>query len=179
MWALQNEDASPHLVIIDPGNDQQIDAVSILIATPHGGGYDDIVFRGCNVFISASNPSRNPNTGPAIVSARLDNGVVKIKPLLVGDAKAIDVPTGATIKLNLQDPDSMTLDPQGNIVLDSQADQELIYVTHPGESNQEALRLPLSFLSAGKFIPVETDDTAFVTGSDGFILFADGPEHSV
>ena len=67
----------------------------------------------------------------------------------------------------------MTLDPQGNIVLDSQADQELIYVTHPGESNQEALRLPLSFLSADKSIPVETDDTAFVTGSEGFVLFAD------
>jgi hypothetical protein len=73
----------------------------------------------------------------------------------------------------LQDPDSMTLDPLGNIVLDSQADQELIYVTHPGEANQQALRLPLSFLAAGAAVPVETDDTAFVTSSQGFILFAD------
>jgi hypothetical protein len=75
--------------------------------------------------------------------------------------------------LNLQDPDSMTLDPQGNIVLDSQADQELIYVTHAGQSDQEVLRLPLGVLSAGAALPVETDDTAFVTASDGFILFAD------
>jgi hypothetical protein len=172
LWALQNEDAKPNLVIIDPRNHHQ-SAAYPFNATPHGGGYDDIVFRGCKVYISASNPSRNPNTGPAIVSARLDDGVVKIEPLLPGDATAIDVPTGATIKLNLQDPDSMTLDPQGNIVLDSQADQELIYVTHPGEWNQQALRLPLSFLSAGKSMPVETDDTAFVTASDGFILFAD------
>ena len=172
LWALQNEDANPNLVIIDPRNHYQ-SAPYPFSATPHGGGYDDIVFRGCKVYISASNPSRNPNTGPAIVSARLDNGVVKIETLLMGDAKAIDVPTGATIKLNLQDPDSMTLDPQGNIVLDSQADQELIYVTNPGESNQQALRLPLSFLSGGKSMPVETDDTAFVTASEGFILFAD------
>jgi hypothetical protein len=41
------------------------------------------------------------------------------------------------------------------------------------ESNQQALRLPLSFLSAGQSMPVETDDTAFVTASKGFILFAD------
>ena len=172
LWALQNEDANPNLVIINPRNQYQ-SAAYPFSATPHGGGYDDIVFRGCKVYISASNPSRNPNTGPAIVSARLEKGVVKIEPLLMGDAKAIDVPTGATVKLNLQDPDSMTLDPQGNIVLDSQADQELIYVTNPGESNQQALRLPLSFLSGGKSMPVETDDTAFVTASEGFVLFAD------
>jgi len=67
----------------------------------------------------------------------------------------------------------MTLDPQGNLVLDSQGDQELIYVTHPGQPDQQALRLPLSLSSAGASTPVETDDTAFVTASDGFVLFAD------
>jgi hypothetical protein len=62
-----------------------------------------------------------------------------IEPLLMGNAAAVDVLTGANVTLNLQDPDSMTLDPLGNIVLDSQADQELIYVTHPGEPNQRRL----------------------------------------
>jgi hypothetical protein len=88
--AFQNEDANPNLVIIDPRNHTQ-SAAYPFNAAPHGGGYDDIVFRGCKVYISASNPSRNPNTGPTIVSARLDNGIVKIEPLLMGDAKAIDV----------------------------------------------------------------------------------------
>jgi hypothetical protein len=46
-------------------------------------------------------------------------------------------------------------------------------VTHPGQPEQQALRLPLSFQSAGTSTPVETDDTAFVTSSEGFILFAD------
>jgi hypothetical protein len=172
LWALQNEDASPNLVIIDPRTQHQSQAYSFS-ATPHGGGYDDIVFRGCQVYISASNPANNPNTGPAIVSARLENGIVEIEPVLLGNANAIDIPSGTTVTLNLQDPDSMTLDPPGNIVLDSQADQELIYVTHPGRPDQQALVLPLSFLSAGAATPVETDDTAFVTSSDGFILFAD------
>lgn len=172
LWALQNEDANPNLVIIDPKSGHQ-SAAFPFGAEPHGGGYDDIVFRGCDIYISASNPSNNPNTGPAIVTARLEHGTVQVGPLLMGNAAAIDVPTGNPVTLNLQDPDSMTLDPQGNLVLDSQADQELIYVTHPGQPDQQALRLPLSFLSAGTATPVETDDTAFVTSSDGFILFAD------
>ncbi|HEY2465327.1 MAG TPA: hypothetical protein VGI32_14810 [Steroidobacteraceae bacterium] len=172
LWALQNEDASPNLVIIDPETQHQSSAYPFS-ATPHGGGYDDIVFRGCKVYISASNPAKNPNTGPAIISARLRDGVVQVEPLLMGDATAIDASTGATVTLNLQDPDSMTLDPQGNIVLDSQADQELIYVTHPGEPNQQAVRLPLSWVSPKGRAAVEVDDTNFATSSQGFILFAD------
>ena len=171
LWALQNEDASPNVAIIDTETQQQ--KIYQFASTPHGGGYDDIVFRGCKIYISASNPARNPNTGPAIVRAKLHDGVVQVEPLLMGNAAAVDVLTGTNITLNLQDPDSMTLDPLGNIVLDSQADQELIYVTHPGEPNQQALRLPLSFLSGKTAMPVETDDTAFVTSSKGFILFAD------
>ena len=172
LWALQNEDASPRLVIIDPQNQQR--KLYLFSSTPHGGGYDDIVFRGCDVYISASNPANNPNTGPAIVGARLEGSIVEIEPLLAGNANATDIPTDATVQLNLQDPDSMTLDPLGDIVLDSQGDQELIIVTNPGASNQRALRLPLSYVATGGAITsVETDDTAFVTSSQGFLLFAD------
>ena len=96
-----------------------------------------------------------------------------MKPVLLGDASAIDIPTDATLQLNLQDPDSMTLDPEGNIVLDSQGDQELIIVSNPGSSAQRVLHLPLGYLVSGKVTPVEVDDTAFVTSTEGFILFAD------
>jgi hypothetical protein len=171
LWALQNEDASPRLVIINPKTQEQ--KLYLFGSTPHGGGYDDMVFRGCKVYISASNPANNPNTGPAIVSAHLSNGIVDVEQLLAGDASAINIPTSATTKLNLQDPDSMTLDPQGNIVLDSQGDQELIIVTNPGSSKQQALVLPLGYETSTGSQPVETDDTAFVTSSEGFILFAD------
>ena len=109
LWALQNEDANAGLVIINPKTHQQ--KAYTFGAALHGGGYDDIVFSGCKVFISASNPANNPNTGPAIVSARLDGNLVDVKPMLAGDAGAIDIPTDAPVKLNLQDPDSMTLDP--------------------------------------------------------------------
>ena len=167
LWALQNEDSNPNLVIINPETHQQ--KQYSFGPTPHGGGYDDMVFRACKVYISASNPAHDPNTGPAIVSARLDGNRVEVAPMLAGDAAAINIPTGQTVTLNLQDPDSMTLDPLGNIVLDSQADDQLILVSDPGSPNQRVLQLPLTYLSA----PVEVDDTAFTTSSSGFIIFAD------
>lgn len=67
----------------------------------------------------------------------------------------------------------MTSDPLGNIVLDSQADQELIIVSNPGSYNQAALRLPLSYLTPSGPVRVETDHTTFTTSNQGFILFAD------
>jgi hypothetical protein len=171
LWALQNEDLNPNLVIIDPvTHDQKFYSFG---PTPHGGGYDDLVFRGCKVYISASNPANNPNTGPAIVSARIEGHMVDVEPVLAGEAQATDIPTDASIQLNLQDPDSMTLDPLGNLVLDSQADQELIIVSNPDSPNQRALRLPLSYLTPSGPMSVETDDTAFITSSEGFLLFAD------
>jgi hypothetical protein len=171
LWAMQNEDASPHLVIIDPRGWRQREYA--FGATPHGGGYDDMVFRDCKTYLSASNPANNPNAEPAIVSLRIDGDMVNVAPLLMGNATATDLPTGQSVTLNLQDPDSMTLNPLGDIVLDSQADQMLIVVTHPGTPRQQALRLPLSYQGPTGPVPVETDDTVFVTSAQGYILFAD------
>ena len=67
----------------------------------------------------------------------------------------------------------MTLDPFGDIVLDSQGDQQLIIVTNPGTARQQALKVPLSFQTSAGLQAVETDDTNYATSSRGFILFAD------
>ena len=171
LWALQNEDANPNLVTINPAT-EDLDLYTFG-PTPHGGGYDDMVFRGCKVYISASNPANNPNTKPAIVSAKIKGSTVEVEPLLEGNASVTDILTGATVTLNLQDPDSMTLDPQGDIVLDSQGDQELVIVAHPGGAHQKVSLLPLSYETPSGPVSVETDDTNFATSRKGFILFAD------
>ena len=159
-------------MIIDPQTQDR--HLYLFGPTPHGGGYDDITFRSCDVYLSASNPARNPNNGPAIVSVHLEGNLAQVEPLLEGEANAIDIPTDTKIQLNLQDPDSMTLDLLNNIVLDSQADQEIIVVTDPGSPNQRALRVPLSYVASdGTITSVETDDTAFASSSQGFLLFAD------
>src|SRR6202051_1213684 len=105
LWAIQNEDANASLVIINPVTHQQ--TLYTFGSALHGGGYDDVVFRGCKVYISASNPANNPNSGPALVSARLEGKLVAVESGVAGNASAIDVPTDTAAQLNLQDPDSM------------------------------------------------------------------------
>ena len=116
LWALQNEDGNSTLVIIEPGSGKQ--KTFTLGTGPHGGGYDDLVFDGNSVFISASAPTLATNTAPAIVSLKLKGKKVTLTGVLNGNASAINVTTGTTVALNLQDPDSMIRDPFGELILD-------------------------------------------------------------
>jgi hypothetical protein len=172
LWALQNEDANPSLVIIDPedGTERKL----TFGPTPHGGGYDDMAFRDGQVFISASNPAHDPNTAPAIVKAHVMGSMVSVSPVLQGNAAATDVATSSRVTLNLQDPDSMIFDPFGNLVLDSQSDSELIIVEHAGSDSQKVFRLALTLAGAqAGSAPPQVDDTIFATAPHGVILVAD------
>jgi hypothetical protein len=172
VWILQNEDANPNLVIFDPRNGNM---KKYTFAKPaHGGGYDDMAFSGRDVYISASNPAFNPNTKQAIVKATLRGHSVDVTPVLLGDASAVNVTTGQQVQLNLQDPDSMTFDTAGDLVLDSQADAELIIVHNPG-ANQNVFQVPLT--SGGS--AVQVDDTIFPSASQGVFLVSDRDAETV
>jgi hypothetical protein len=54
LWSLQNEDANPNLVVIELSTGKS--KLYKFPPTPHGGGYDDIVVKSGNVFLSASTP---------------------------------------------------------------------------------------------------------------------------
>jgi hypothetical protein len=167
LWAMQNEDGNPNLVVINPASRSQ--KTYTFGPTLHGGGYDDIAFNGKDVFISASNPANNPNAAPAIVRAELIGHKVSVSPVLLGAATAIDIATETPIALNLQDPDSMKFDPFGDLVLDSQADAELIILHHPGAFDQSVYHLALTLDGA----PVQIDDTIYATSTHGVILVSD------
>jgi hypothetical protein len=167
LWALQNEDANPYLLIIDPKNWH---SKKYTFEKPaHGGGYDDMSFIGDDVFISASNPSNNPNTKQAIVKATLKDHTVDVTPVLLGDAMATDITTGDPVQLNLQDPDSMISDPEGDLILDSQADAELIFVHNPGRDDQGVFHLALTADGSS----AQIDDTVLASSSQGVILVSD------
>jgi hypothetical protein len=167
VWAMQNEDGNPNLVIIDPKAFTQTQYS--FGPTPHGGGYDDIAFRGNDVFLSCSNPPNNPNTAPAIVKAQISGTMVNVSPVLSASATATDITTNTPIGLNLQDPDSMIFNPLGDLVLDSQADAELIIVHHPGFTDQSVYHLGL--IENGS--AAQIDDTVYATASHGLILVSD------
>ncbi len=171
LWALQNEDGNPNLVVIELESGQ---AKKFTFApTVHGGGYDDMVVKNGEVFITASNPTLNAqgvNVFPALVRARLSGTMVAVEPVLSGDADATDIPTGTTVQLNLTDPDSMTIDPRGNIVLDSQADGELVFIRHPFEEDRQVGRVLITKSTGGT---TTLDDTAFAPKGKTFLLFTD------
>jgi hypothetical protein len=173
LWSMQNEDTDPNLVVIDPETHDQT-LYTFAAAPAAGGGYDDITFRNGKAYFSASNPTPGANnlfTNPAIVEATISGTTISVTPTLMGDATATDVVTGSSVTLNLSDPDSMTLTPSNDILLDSQGDSELILVHNPGGANQTNTQIPLS----SPFGTPQADDTLFVPASEGFILVSDTP----
>jgi hypothetical protein len=167
LWALQNEDGNPNLAILDPTTGAQ--TVYTFAPTAHGGGYDDIAFRGNDVFLSASNPSNNPNFSQAVVRATISGSMVSVSEVLNASAIATDISSDTPVTLNLQDPDSMAFNQFGDLVLDSQADGELIIVHHLGAVDQSVYHLGLNLNGSG----TQVDDTVVATSTHGTILVSD------
>jgi hypothetical protein len=168
LWALQNEDGNPNLVVINPASGAETKYSFGPVAD--GGGFDDITFLRGKVYLSESNPANNPNTAPAVVRARLSGTNVNVSPVLLGNAAAVNVVTNQPVTLNLQDPDSMTADPSGNLVMTSQADDEIVIIKHPGNSKQSVNLLPLTDSAKN---PVSVDDSLFRRGAAGKVLLTD------
>jgi hypothetical protein len=128
---------------------------------PHGGGYDDLRVFQDQKFMTASNPNldnNGVNHFPALVRVRMAGyaGLV-LDPVLMGDAAAIDIPTGAPVTLNLTDPDSLGVDQRGNLVLNDQADAQLVFVRHPLKEDQTVGLINITTAKG----PTTVDDTAF------------------
>jgi hypothetical protein len=87
--------------------------------------------------------SAGVNVFPAVDTITLSNGNAILTPILYGNATALDTTTNQQVKLNLTDPDSMTIDSQGNLVLDDQADAQLIFLHNPGTPQQTVTRVPV------------------------------------
>ena len=165
LWATSNEDGNPRIMTINPSTGVIIQYQ--VPKTPHGGGYDDLAFFNGIAFIAASNPTLNAagiNVFPAVDKVELKNGKAILTPILQGNTTATDLTTNQQVTLNLTDPDSMTVDNQGNLVLDSQADSELISLHNPGTLKQTVTRLPVG---------TQVDDTIWTPAKEGSMLVVD------
>jgi hypothetical protein len=170
LWCLQNEDANPNLVVIDLESGRQ--KMYTFAPTVHGGGYDDMRVKDGKVLMTVSNPNLNGagvNVFPALVIATLHGNMVDVEPVLSADASATDIPTGASVTLNLTDPDSLAIDPRGNVVLDDQGDGQLIFIRHPFSDSPVVGRLNLTVGG----VATNVDDTAFASKPSSFMLVAD------
>ena len=171
VWALENEDANPHLVVINPITGSRTNY--LYPKTAHGGGYDDAAFINGSAFVSASNPTLNSagvNTAPALVKVTLSNGKATVTPVLYGNATATDIVTNQKVTLNLTDPDSVSIDSKGNLVLDSQGDAELIFIHNPGTSSQTVSRLAVG---------TQVDDTTWIPTVQGRLIIVDSKQNAI
>lgn len=178
VWVSTNEDANPMLIVIDTTANTQQTLTSD--ATPvHGGGLDDMKMLNGVVYAAASNPTVGAATATApngvssvpsayTVTLNSDHQTFHLTPALMGNATATNIPTNTQVTLNMTDPDSMAIDPSGKLVVDSQQDSELVFVTNPG-ANQSVSVLPLTLY--GNSWPV--DDTRWAPSGNSFMLLAD------
>jgi hypothetical protein len=166
LWVTSCEDGNPKFVTIDPSSGTITPYT--FPKTPHGGGYDDLCFVNGMVFVAASNPTLNSagvNPFPAIDKITLSNGKVNLTPVLMGNATATDLIANAKTTLNEVDPDSMTVDSLGQLVLVNQAGSELVFLKNPGTPQQTVTRMPVGD---------QLDDTVWTPSSPGRLLVTDG-----
>lgn len=162
VWATQNEDGSPTLTIVNPKNGkfETFKVTSSLIT----GGLDDLVFSGpSSAFVTAS--SQTSLTAPVIVEISVKGkgkkstpnvtSVLPQSPPTVWNVVTNKAETGDTIG----DPDSMTIDPAGELVLEDRASDSLFIVRNPSATNP-VLRVPLALVTTPD-VPLEVDDTIF------------------
>jgi hypothetical protein len=171
LWATSNEDGNPRIVTINPDNG--VITPYVFPPTPNGGGYDDVIFVNGKAFIAASNPNLNSagvNVFPAVDEITLTNGQAVLTPILDGNATATDLVTNQQVTLNLTDPDSQSLDNQGNLVQDDQADAQLIFLHNPGTAQQTVTRLSIG---------TQVDDTLWIPATKGKLLVVDGKANTI
>ncbi|HEX4585736.1 MAG TPA: hypothetical protein VH183_12975 [Burkholderiaceae bacterium] len=167
VWASSNEDGNPGLVSIDP-------AAGVITPytfgpTAHGGGFDDMAFLNGRMFIAASNPNLDAsgqNNFPAVDEVTFNGSNVVLTPVLMGNATAYDTMSQSTVTLNEIDPDSMTIDAAGNLVLVNQAGAELVLISNPGTSTQTVSRT---------LVGTQLEDTVWIKSAQkGVLLLVDG-----
>ncbi len=179
--ATVNEDANSSLFTISPQNATPVQYAYSPAPLPHNGGTDAISIVDGQILVSASAPGTTgapapQPTYPAVYSVRLDPAtkVAAVAPLFSDEASATVANAGpgqgTSVTLGLTDPDSNAVVPGssprfvGDFVLDSQGDQEQVYVRHPGQRDQR-----LSVLHLSQSI----DDTAWASAGPGALYITD------
>ena len=194
VWVSCNEDANPVIAVIDTTHNSVKSFASDVATLPHGGGFDDMKLINGVVYGVASNPTltttptpdlspystdgngstavNGVNTGPVLYALSLnsDGTTFHATPALMSSTAATLLPGNTPVTLNMTDPDSAAIDPNGNLVIDSQQDSELVFVKGTGTAGQTVDVLPLTLYGN----PWPVDDTRWSPASgNSFMLLSD------
>ena len=170
VWALQNQDGNSTLTLINPKKQTVSGPISYAV-TSGSHGYDDVVFRLNQVFLSYTNPA-SP-TDPIIQLLENGSDPLVVTPIVLRGTNATNLATGQTNQPTSQnDPDSLKLTPTGDLMLSSGDDGQLLFVGQPGTANQSVSFLTLLDPSTGLAVS-GLDDAVFTTARRGTFYLAD------
>jgi DNA-binding beta-propeller fold protein YncE len=170
VWALQNQDGNSTLSIINPKTHTVSGPIPYAV-TSATRGYDDVVFRGNQVFLSYTNPVAPTDATIQLLQNGTDPLVVT--PILTMGATGTNLATGQPDQPTTDtDPDSLKLTPTGDLMLSSEADGQLIFVGNPGRPDQSVSFLQLLDPSTGLAVSA-IDDAVFATAVKGTFYLSD------
>jgi hypothetical protein len=107
IWALQNQDGNSTLTLIDPKTGITPDSPLHFKVASSTRGYDDVVFRDEQIFLSYTNPA-SP-TDPTIQRLENRNSPLIVTPVITQGAEGTNLATDASNQPTSQnDPDSLS-----------------------------------------------------------------------
>lgn len=170
VWALQNQDGNSTLSLIDPKKHTVTGPIPYAVQSSTRG-YDDVVFREDQVFLSYTNPL--VPTDPTIQLLKNGSDPLVVTSILTMGATGTNLATGQPNQLTTDtDPDSLKLTPTGDLMLSSEADGQLIFVEKPGRPDQSVSFLQLLDPSTGLAVS-NIDDAVFATARKGVFYLSD------
>jgi hypothetical protein len=173
IWALQNQDGNSTLTLINPEHHTVSGPLSYAIPSSLRG-YDDVVFTHGKVFLSYTNPV-NPGD-PTLVQLTNGNdpdGALQTKTILAFGATGLNLETGKIEVVPQNDPDSLKVAPNGDLLLTSGSDDVIIDVHNPGTSHQSVSFTQVQGVTGG------LDDVIRPSASAGTFYLSDTADNRV
>ena len=177
MWALQNQDGNSTLTTIDPVT-HVVDGPFHYAVRSSAQGYDDVVFRGGQVFLSYTNP---PGTSGDPTLVRLLDPTnlttpLKTRTILTDGTLGLDTVTGRMEIAPQTDPDSLKLAPNGDLIFSSGNDGDILAIEHPGAPGQTMKFTPIRGVTPGN---AGLDDVILPSATSGTFYIADTKNNRV
>jgi hypothetical protein len=174
IWALQNQDGNSTLTLINPEEHSVSQPLSYAIPSSTRG-YDDVAFLDGKVFESYTNPVNNgdPVLVQIINGNDPDTGPLNTKALLAFGATGLNLETGKMETVPLNDPDSLKVAPNGDLLLTSGADDTIVDVHNPGQANQTVSFTVVQGVTGG------LDDVIKPSATSGTFYIADTADNRV
>ena len=172
VWALQNNDGNSALTVINPTtNGTSSYSYGNSYTNVANRGFDDVAFLNGLAYLSQTNPASGTDPIIDLLTSGLASPL-QVAGILNSTFTGTNLATGATASTTITDPDSLVLDLSGDLVLTGEADQEIVFVHHPGAGNQTESFIVL--LGTGG-VPITglPDDTVFPNAANGTFYLTD------